>query len=159
MVKRGESGISAIEVMVVIAVISIAAAMAVPAVNGYLPDYRVKRAAREMYSNLQRAKMAAVKECANCNINFSTGPDTYVENLSNKTIGLGNYGSGVQFGGPGGETFPASGTFTFNARGMCPVAGYAYLTNAQQSIYYRVGITTAGVVRMERHNPTTNQWN
>ena len=159
MKRKRESGISIIEAMVAIAVIAIAAAMAVPAVNGYLPDYRVKRAAREIYSSLQRAKMAAVKECADCNINFSTNPDTYVVDLSNKTVRLRNYGSGVHFEGPGGETYPVSGMFTFNPRGMCPAPGYAYLTNAEGSVYYRVGLTTAGVVRMERYNPNTNQWN
>jgi len=165
-----------IEMMVVIAVISIVSAFAVPAVNGWLPDYRVKRAARELYGNLQRAKMRAVKDNAGYNINFLQGPDRYEIKLTGaaeddpaaRTISLAGYGSGTHFGRPdngGSEAIPESGNIQFNQFGMCmdnlgnPVVGFVYLANAQGTVHYRVGPTLAGAVLMERYNRLNKQWN
>jgi len=47
--------------MVVIAVIGIAVAVAVPNIVGYMPEYRLKRAARDLYSAMQSTKMGAIK--------------------------------------------------------------------------------------------------
>lgn len=50
-----------VEVMVVVSMIGILAAVAIPAFSSWWPDYRLRSAARDLYSNLQRAKMGAIK--------------------------------------------------------------------------------------------------
>jgi prepilin-type N-terminal cleavage/methylation domain-containing protein len=158
--RRRESGLTLIEVMVVIAIIGIVSAVAVPAVLNWLPDYRVKRAAREMYGNLQRGKMAAVRECAPCTIAFLQGPDAYTVSSGNKRIDLAAYGSGIKFEGPAGEVaFPVAG-FVFDARGLCttPTPGWAYLTNDRQTLFYRVGPSTPGGIRMQRYDRHSGTW-
>jgi type IV fimbrial biogenesis protein FimT len=45
----------------VIVIFSILAAIAIPAFSNWLPSYRLRQAARDVYSNLQRAKINAIK--------------------------------------------------------------------------------------------------
>jgi prepilin-type N-terminal cleavage/methylation domain-containing protein len=77
--KKNESGFTLMEVMVVIAIIAILAAIAIPAYSSWLPDYRLRSAARELFSNLQRAKMGAIKNNAQWRVYFdnSVSPGRY----------------------------------------------------------------------------------
>jgi type II secretory pathway pseudopilin PulG len=59
--KKNVSAFTILEVMVVVCMIAILAAIAIPAYSSWVPDYRLRNAARDLYSNLQRAKMGAIK--------------------------------------------------------------------------------------------------
>ncbi|MGD9076356.1 MAG: prepilin-type N-terminal cleavage/methylation domain-containing protein, partial [Desulfobacteraceae bacterium] len=60
-IRKKESGFSLIELLVIIVIIAILAAIAIPAFSAWLPNYRLRQAARDVYSNLQRAKVNAIK--------------------------------------------------------------------------------------------------
>ena len=68
--KENVSGFSLMELMATISVIGILAAIAIPAFSSWLPDYRLKTAARDLYSNLQRAKMGAIKSNSQWRVYF-----------------------------------------------------------------------------------------
>ncbi len=61
------------ELLVVMAMLAILALIAIPGFSAWFPEYRLKQAARELYSNFQRAKMGAVKANESWGIWFDTG--------------------------------------------------------------------------------------
>jgi prepilin-type N-terminal cleavage/methylation domain-containing protein len=112
-IRKKESGFSLIELLVVIAIIAILAAIAIPGFSAWLPNYRLRQAARDVYSNLQRAKVGAIKTNENWCVFFdqanaeysiwSLGPNKTWDNGAvddtpqNITINLGDY-EGVNYG-------------------------------------------------------------
>lgn len=72
---KRESGFTLQEVLVTFSIIAILSAIAVPGFSRWIPNYRLKSAARDVVSNFQVAKLTAIKKGINCTITF------------NKTIG------------------------------------------------------------------------
>ena len=144
---RSKNGFTVIELMVVIGVIAIISAVAVPNVMTWLPGHRLRSAATELHDNMQLVRLAAVRNNTSLSINFASGPDRYWFTIPNKptqTIRLDSYGSGVCFEGPSGQTFQTA-TITFNSRGLSN-QGYTYFSNGSNSGYYRIGPLTSGVI-------------
>ena len=142
------SGFTLIELAVVIVILAILAGVGVPNFLSWLPKYRLKIAARDLYSNLQLAKMSAIKANKDCRVSYYTNPDRYKVDLLNKTIKLSDYKSGITFCGPNNQKF-AVPTITFNSRGTGN-SGYAYLTNSGKTAYYRVGPLTSGAIKLQK---------
>ena len=133
--KTKEFGFSVIELITVIAVLAILAAIAIPTSSGLLPNARLKSAARDVYSNLQLAKLSAIKQNSACAVVFDNGvsPGRYFvcsspgangnwdgppgmggDDVVIKTINLTNYGNNIDYGSgnatdaiPGGGAPPA----------------------------------------------------
>ena len=68
---KRESGFTLQEVLVTFAIIAILSAVAVPGFSRWLPNYRLKSAARDVVSNFQVAKLTAIKKGINCTITFN----------------------------------------------------------------------------------------
>ena len=149
---RNRSGFTAVELVVVIAVLGLMMAIGIPNYLSYLPNWRLRSAARDLYSNMQLAKAAAIKTNSTCTVSYSS-PGTYtISGAMAETVNLADYGSGVRFQNPdsGDPNFPGSGV-TFNSRGLATNFGYAYLSNQQNTGYYRVGPLISGVVRLQQY--------
>ena len=142
------SGFTLIELTVVIVLLTILTAVCVPNFLSWLPKYRLKRAARDLYSNLHLAKMSAIRANKDCILRYYKNPDRYTVDLLNKTIRLSDYKSGITFCGPNNQKF-AVPTLTFNSRGTSN-SGYAYLSNSGNTAYYRVGPLTSGVIKLQK---------
>ncbi len=108
-----ESGITLVEVIIVFGLLAVIATFAYPNFKNWLPDYRLKGAARDLYSNMQLVRMNAVKQNKNWAIVFDvannkyylcsdSGPDGKWSNISDntvfQTINLSNYESGISYG-------------------------------------------------------------
>ena len=144
---RHHFGFTVAELVAVIAVVAVLTAVAVPGFIRLLPNYRLKSAIRDLYSNLQLIRFEAIKSNEKCSIKYYTNPDRYTV-MNKKTVVLDDYGSGINFDGPVNQTFAVS-TITFNPRGTCN-SGYAYLSNSERSAFYRVGPLSSGVVKLRR---------
>jgi prepilin-type N-terminal cleavage/methylation domain-containing protein len=150
--RSGRSGFTIIEVMVVCCIVAILGTISIAGFSAWLPSYRLKSAARELYATMQQVKLSAIKQNGSCTITYSITPHQYVATGLAKTVKLSDYGSGVLFLGPSGETFSPT-VITFNSRGMCDgVVGYAYLSNQKQTDYYRIGPMSTGAVKLEKYN-------
>ena len=80
------SGFTLMQLVLVMVLLAIVAAAGVPNFLSWLPKYRLKRAARDLYSNLQLAKMSAVRFNKKCKVQYYKNPDRYSVDLLNKTI-------------------------------------------------------------------------
>ncbi len=172
---RKQKGFTLIELIIVIAVIGIMTAITIPNFLSWLPQYRLKSAARDLYSNMQRAKIGAIGSNKKWAIVFNAdartyevcsgkGPDNSWGGTNDvvKKIILSDYGSGVTFG-KGSASDPIGGTFgndfitysspknvvVMNSRGTGN-SGYVYLTNASNISCYGVGTRSSGVVILRR---------
>ncbi len=94
---RNDSGITFFELMVVVAIMSILASMAIPGFLSWLLKYRMRSAADEVLSTLQHAKLRAIRENDIVSVAFDTANDSYLSFLDN---GAGaNAGNGIQDAG------------------------------------------------------------
>lgn len=152
---RSALGFTKIELIVVTCIMGIIASMGVPAVSSIIPSYHLRSAARDLFSNMQLTKMTAIRFNKKCRITYSSNPDQYAIDCLSKTIILSEYGSGIRFQGPAGQTF-ARKTITFNGYGTGN-AGYAYLSDDDNRAYYRVGPTSFGALKMQKWDGKT--WN
>ncbi|GAI18719.1 unnamed protein product, partial [marine sediment metagenome] len=73
---RKNSGFTFLELMVVIGIVGLLAAIAVPNLISRLPKYRVGSAARNVISAVEFARMQAIRENDFVYVNFVYGNDT-----------------------------------------------------------------------------------
>ncbi len=145
---RRQSGFTLMELMIIITIIAVLAAIAVPNFLGWLPKYRLKSAVDELFSNLNLAKMTAVRNGQDCKVLFDA--DGYTIECLSKTVNLDGYGSGITFKNPDGSSgFPAF--ITFNSRGLSN-DGIVRLTNEARTGYFQVQVQSSGVIHIMKWN-------
>lgn len=161
---RVDGGFSMVECMVVLAILGILAAIAVPSFNAWVPSYQLKNAAGEVYSALQLAKLTAVKENANVVIWFNTAGNNYrayvddgagggvagnnTQDGTEKTLREGTLEANVDMFNTLFSTW--SNQTVFNSRGLASGGwGVVDLRN-NQSDFRRITVWTTGHLQMQR---------
>lgn len=147
MKKRNNKGLTLIELMVGISIVGILIAATTPNLLSWMPEYRLRRAARELHGNLQYARMTAIKTRADCTVTFNPGTSpNYVITIPGqtiKTVNLSTYGSGVTYSA-------AAAPVIFEPRGIAQAAGTVNLTNAGNTDTWQAQILISGVVSLQK---------
>lgn len=121
---KNDAGFTLAELIIILAIIGILTAVSVPGFINWLPGYRLRNAARDLYGNMQLAKVKAVQSNSDWAVVFdnSVSPGRYQicsddgvndvwdgdasiggDDSCLKTVNLSNYSSDVDFG-PGDAT-------------------------------------------------------
>ena len=178
---RDKRGFTLLEVIIVVGMIGIMAAIAIPTVMSWVPNYKLKAAARDVYSTLQKARSMAVKNNGNCAVTFDTSNNEYIlcdewdaaatpPCVGNEqTTAFASMGYGIGFGhgnatkqaNSSGTVFPLtpdddvsfdSNSYSFDRRGLGDVpSGYVYLDN-NNSTTYAIGALSSGAIRILKWN-------
>jgi type IV fimbrial biogenesis protein FimT len=165
---KDSSGFSFMELMVVIAMIGILSAVALPGLLRALPEQRLKNAARNLYADMQRARLLAVKENRKVHVRFDTTGNFYYfddDEISGYTAGqfrrnLSEDGD-VTFGKGkaeknwnGDDITIIQRDIVFNPTGTAGPQGPTYLQNKNENICYVVSVYDYGAVKIRRFNGT-----
>ncbi|MFO7761172.1 MAG: GspH/FimT family pseudopilin [Thermodesulfobacteriota bacterium] len=171
-----KGGFSLMEMVIVLGIISIMAAIAIPSFLDWLPRYRLKSAARDLYSNMQKARIGAIKSNKDWAIVFDAAANKYHlcsdkgsdgswsgvgDNTVERTVDLDDYQSNIQYGHgkaaqsatsppgafPGDDISYNSNVTTFNPVGTGS-SGYVYLENSENTAY-TVGSQSSGVITLK----------
>jgi type IV fimbrial biogenesis protein FimT len=171
------AGFTLLELVVVIAIVAIMAAVSFPAITKWLPNYKLKGAAMDLYSRMQFAKSEAIRANSQYAVIFDPGNEEYKlvsspgadgifgtggDDNEVEIIKVSDYKFGIVYGkgsatknmDDGGGSFPAdavsfsSNMVVFSGNGLCDNSGSVYLQNDANRAY-AVGALASGVVRIK----------
>ena len=171
-----QAGFSLAELMITMSVVAILAGIGAPNISYWMENYRLKAAARELYSEIQLAKIKAIKEHKTYKILLDTWYDDWsayyiIECLTDLCWPGGfpetdyevpkwNYlsmdsGGRILFKHPQG-LWPidhVNGLIEFHANGMTDSTVDIYIANRNNTKNYRVRIPSlAGGISVERYD-------
>jgi type IV fimbrial biogenesis protein FimT len=168
---RNNKGFTLMEIMVVIGILSILSAIAIPGFIGWRSNAQLGRAARNVYSTFQKAKSESVRRNENCgikfrandfviyldsnlNFDFDAGTDEVIQTINwSEYPGVeldpdeGGDGDGLTFANPAfGIVFASDGLPRDSVGGLG--SGTVFLTNQSNARQSRVTISPAGNIRI-----------
>ena len=146
---KNRKGFTMTEVVVVLSLLGILTAIAIPSFISWLPRHRLQTSARQIYDDLNLAKIRAVRGNIDSCITFNIGNGNYTVFLD--VNGDSTYTNGVDtlIKGPvtleNGVNITAAATCGFNNRGMSTAAGptQVRLTNPT-GVATNVNVNTVG---------------
>lgn len=159
--RLDERGVTLMEIIVSVALISILVTIAIPQIKSALQDEHLKATARELYAYFQRAKVEAIKRNETVLITFDVQAgryqmfvDTLPPNANNRMLDIGeeilatqNLPQGVEFVSVtfGGTT---SGGFLPNGR-PSGGTGHVVIRNPETGKEFRLTTSIAGYVHLK----------
>jgi prepilin-type N-terminal cleavage/methylation domain-containing protein len=168
---NGKRGLTIIELVVVMCILGVMVLIAIPNIGRWLPRYRLRSAARDVASNIQLARLGAIKDNREWALLFDVNAQSYkiisnkgpdgnwdsADDTEEKVVSLSDYPT-VRFGDsghgprPGGVAVGDGVTFVghraeFNPGGTS-TAGTVYLQNNRNDAM-AIGVdSSTGIVRM-----------
>jgi len=166
-------GLTIIELVVVMCILGVMVLIAIPNIGRWLPRYRLKSAARDVASNMQLARLGAIKDNREWALFFNVNGQSYriisdkgpdgnwgsADDTVEKIINLTDY-PGVRFGDsghgpvPGGAAVGDGVTFAAKTTEFYPAgnstSGTVYLQNNRNGATAIPTEGTTGIIRVWR---------
>jgi Tfp pilus assembly protein FimT len=186
--EKRESGFTLLGLLSAVVILGILAGIAIPSYQSWLPKSRVNGAARELFSDLQLARMSAISENNDYVITFDTGNNRYSVYDDNdndfatagaesgelvKTVDIDDRYQGIGYGyiagnNPSGNPITSEVMFTgtppraiFKPTGLGK-NGSVYLKptvdTSRKDRQRAIVVSTVGRVRLTRHTGTGSVW-
>jgi len=138
--KRHNAGFTIWELMIVIAIIAVLSAIAVPNMIGWRERAKLRGAVSNLSGDLQWAKIRAVRDHDDVEVLFGT--DGYeINNAAGDTIRTRQM--------PAGVTITFSFTATFDSRGRCPLLVGTLVLEDSGGEQRQISINPLGQIRQE----------
>ncbi len=181
---KKETGFSMVEIWVVLGILGIIAVFAIPSYRYWMVTYRVNAAARNLFSDMQVARMRAISERCDYMICFDTGNNGYAvyRDVSGngldagdpcvKSVSIPQEYSGIGYGyvsatSPSGDPISSAVTFTgtprrfsFQPTGLVNKWGSVYFKpmiepyDDHKNLQRVITVILTGRIRLYRHNGT-----
>jgi prepilin-type N-terminal cleavage/methylation domain-containing protein len=143
-----QTGFTLIEIMIVVAIVGLLAALGVPSFLQSFQRYQLMQATTTLASRLQGARVAAISQSTVINVVMATTPQGQVQAQFNGGVGLSpeTFSSQVV-----AFNLPQAGPVAFNSRGMSTSAGPQTIQlfiqqTATQQLGYSVTVSPVGKV-------------
>jgi type IV fimbrial biogenesis protein FimT len=144
-----KKGFTLVEIAVTLSILGIMAAMSIPTYISWLPKHRLQISARQIYDDLNLAKMEAVKRNTDVCITFSSANNNYTVFVDTNGDGIQNDGSTTilknNIALENGVSINNAATIGFNNRGMAYNTGNVNVTNPT-GVIMRVNVITTGYI-------------
>lgn len=140
---RERGAISLLETVSVLAIVGVLATTASPALSQILRIYRLNAAAREVFAQLQGARIAAISQNARYSWNLVAGSDRMYR-VDGATAGAVR---DIQANCPG-VSLSGAATVSFNPSGTAPNSGTIVLTNTYGTTR-QVSVSPAGLIQIQ----------
>ena len=143
-----QSGITLIEMLVTVTVIGLVLAAASPNFASLMSVYPIRSGAREVYAQLENARMAAVTYNQSCRFDVGSGGTTY--SVSPATCSTTHTTSSVALdaASKGVAISPVSSFVIFTSRGTALTSGTFTLTDSRGTSM-SVAVGSAGRIRVQ----------
>ncbi len=168
---QGKRGLTIIELIVVMCILGVMVLIAIPNIGRWLPRYRLKSAARDVASNMQLARLGAIKDNREWALLFDVNGQSYqiisdkgpdgnwgtLDDTEERVVNLSDYRN-IQFGdnahGPADGGGPVGDGVTFVGKraefnpGGTSTAGTVYLQNNRNGARAIRVDSSTGIIRM-----------
>jgi len=145
---KNRKGFTLTEVIVTLSVLGIMTAISVPSYFSWLPRHRLQTSVRQIYDDLNLAKMQAVKDNRNACIEFFSATETYTVYFD--VDGITGYLNGTDIPIKSNVTLEndvditADNTCEFNNRGMSTTGAHQVRLTNPTGLIMRVNVNVAG---------------
>ena len=163
-ISNNHKGFTMIETLVVMVILAVLATFAIPAYTRFLPNYRLKLAAQDIYANLQAAKVESIKHNTSLFVVFdpADGNNGSYARATAPTVDLEQtYKGSVTYGSMDGSTIvdfsPVGDRAIFNSRGMAENPGSVYIKNTQDNSY-KIEVTSSGAISLKKWNSSNSAY-
>jgi len=160
-----KKGFTLVEVAVTLSILAIMATISIPTYISWLPKHRLQTSARQIYDDLNLAKMEAVKRNTDVCITFSSANNNYRVFVDTDSDGsyippgdiLLKSNVALENAVTISNTTFTGGTIGFNNRGMATNTGRADLTNPT-GIRMRINVITTGYISIQTSTDGGATW-